>query len=251
MPFCSKCGVKIDESIRFCPACGNAVNAISTANVQPSSILKQQADARNESLAELNRIISYFDQKANEYNEYDRCCNSLNYLRKPTSSGVLILGVILTGLFGFVVLFMLSITSQSNGIDINDIIMTCFLGFPGLIGIMLIFAFFIQEKSRRRRLVKTTDRLADLAIELTEHYAKYGYCCIGPEYSNPNIIRNLYRLINSGRADTPKEAINVMIDDSHKTQMQLNAQLSAQASMRAARAANTAAFFSAASFILK
>ena len=52
------------------------------------------------------------------------------------------------------------------------------------------------------------------------------------EYSNPRIISNLIKLIELGRADSLKEAINYMIDDQQKAELiklQKNAKFSADA----------------------
>lgn len=74
------------------------------------------------------------------------------------------------------------------------------------------------------------------------------HCLIGAEYTNPKVITQLANIFRAGRADTIKEAINVLLDDAHKSNVELQAQLSAQAARQAANGAKTAAVFSAARF---
>ena len=54
----------------------------------------------------------------------------------------------------------------------------------------------------------------------TVSYAEYPLCPIGPEYSNPDVLYALLQVIQSGRADTIKEALNILIDDSYRQKMQ-------------------------------
>ena len=71
------------------------------------------------------------------------------------------------------------------------------------------------------------------------------------EFSNPRIIKLIYNVIRQGRADTPKEAINVMLQDTHRTEMKLIAAQTAAAASFASINSGVAAAFCAASFFLR
>ena len=77
--------------------------------------------------------------------------------------------------------------------------------------------------------------------ELSDHYYQLSYCPVGFEYTYPPILQQLKQIVQTGRADTLKEAINVMIDDNHKSNMETAAFLTAQNSYAAARSARVAA----------
>ena len=71
------------------------------------------------------------------------------------------------------------------------------------------------------------------------------------EYTNPRITQVIYNVIRQGRADTPKEAINVMLQDAHRSEMELIAAQTAAAAHSASRSSGVAAAFCAASFFLR
>lgn len=86
--------------------------------------------------------------------------------------------------------------------------------------------------------------MTDIENQLEVYYRDYGYCPIGIEFCDPDIIKSLADVVRTGRADTIKEAINVLLDDAHKTTMEMEARFTSQA-------AGTTAAFSAASFFFK
>ena len=109
-----------------------------------------------------------------------------------------------------------------------------------------------------KQVVYCRTRINELAQELTQHFRAYGYCPVGPEYTNPSILQQIMSVIQSGRAETPKEAINVLLDDAHKSSMEFaamltarNAQAAAEYAQGAAAGATASAVFSAANFFLK
>jgi len=110
---------------------------------------------------------------------------------------------------------------------------------------------FIQEYNEKKAsfLKQYEDRRDALAEELNNHYMNYGYCPVAASYTNPQILTLIREPIDLGRADTIKEAINVMIQDSHNSEMELQAQMAAQAAASAARSSKATAFFTAGTFI--
>ena len=71
----------------------------------------------------------------------------------------------------------------------------------------------------------------------------YNNCPVSFEFSNPMYLEYFVHLMENGRADSIKEAINLFIDDTHKRkllliqqQIAMNAEFAAQAASDAADA---------------
>ena len=57
--------------------------------------------------------------------------------------------------------------------------------------------------------------------------------------------------MNSGRADTIKEAVNILVEDAHRNNMEAYARSAAISADNAARGARTAAVFAAANLFIR
>lgn len=263
MAFCSMCGAELGSGVRFCSKCGAAVNgvpnnmavAVVGSGSQVSS-LAQAEKTRSETLAEMNKMIMYFGVKQNQYDEYDECVRNLNYLSRPGVSvrynngklaGQLIgIGIITICFGGF--LGLLTFSFGKVGLVLGLIILAS--AITG--GVILIvkgnenrsFNAIQMQREKERLIGYYSNRFSELAQELLTYYKNYGYCATGPSYTNPKILSRLRDLIVSGRAETIKESINLMHQEAHNSEMELNA-------ANAASGAMAAAFFTAASFLLK
>lgn len=275
MPYCSKCGSVLNADDMFCSGCGSRVNGdkskdLTTVSEKASPIAIQEK-TRTESIEEMNRMIQYFGQKQQQYDEYDDCVEKINYYSNPNSivkvSGnrgttqitIGIVMVCLTLFFGgFPALF--SLFALGGSYDISSPLAILFFFTAFMVGGVVLVVLGVSKNSEYSRLVrqeranllsKYDERLTELANELQIHYKKYGYCATGPSYTNPKILSKLNELLALGRADTIKEAINLMHQEAHNAEMELQAAMTARSAESAARGANTAAFFTAANFFLK
>ncbi len=223
--YCYSCGQQLPDSASFCPNCG-AKTAIpestsSTYNPPGNSSLSQQMSLRQENIGELDRIYSYFLPKAPLYDEYDQLHKEMKYCNKG-NTGLLIVGI------GVIILgfFLASSELGRSYLTVQGLLVGIGIAIIGLLaGIIMIISYFVSEKKRKVKIQTKVARIDELTMELTENYKLFGPCIVGAEYSNPRILNALRNLITNGRADTVKEALNVMLDDSHKTQMQLQAEL--------------------------
>lgn len=273
MPYCSKCGILVDEDASFCSKCGAAINVqtdpaviappMIPINIQ-SSFISQQENSRKEFLDELDQMIKYFSKKQSLYDEYDRCSENIAYYSDPktripivgsTGKGRIVAGSILMGIFGFFTMIaLLFVDSHGRGLHW----VTIWGAFMG-VGITLLvsgaktknYNRWYLKNEKEARLANNKKKFEEVANELAVYYQKYGYCPTGPSYTNPKILKQLRELIYTGRADSIKEAINLMHQDAHNSAMELQATLAAQSAASAARGANAAAFFTAANFFLK
>lgn len=266
MSYCSKCGSLIADGSSFCSKCGNAVEGSSQIqNYVPTSAISQQGEIRKASIIEINKMIQYFGQKESQYNEYDNCIEKIAYYNGPRpqiqvnanrGTPMKVPGVIMTVVGSFFSIFMTMLVE--NSASSNGAAGMLIFGLAILsIGIFLIVTgnkknqAFIKEYNEKKAsiLKQYEDRLYELAEELNNHYLNYGYCPVAASYTNPQILTLIREPIDLGRADTIKEAINVMIQDSHNSEMELQAQMAAQAAASTARSSKATAFFTAGTFI--
>lgn len=228
MSFCSNCGTKLADDTKFCPKCGGAVGG---SVVPRDDYLTQAASAlalKKHNVKEANRVYEYFIKKKDQYNELSRCRVFPETIKTPKPY---------YWLWWFAILTAFAAVSEP-GFEV--------LGM--LIGVALIVVFFINRKSYKNRVARCDQLLLDnqirfdeLCDELGEYYDAYGDCPIGAEYTFPETLQILVDYVNSGRADSLKEAINLMISDGQMQQIQMNTQ-------QAAQSANAAAVFSALDF---
>ena len=235
--YCQNCGTEIQDGSQFCPNCGQRADSAQAVGMQQSNNygINQRVGVRQEEIAELNKMISYFSQMSAQYEEYDRVREMINpkYLRKRV--GLLVWGIIICviGLiFAFIPVWALAA-----------------LLLPG--GALMIFFYIYTSYSRNKNYAINCARYDELTAQLYQHYLNYGNCMVSAEYTNPSNLQAILNTIQSGRADTIKEALNILIEDAHRMNMETLATQTAVATAAAARGAKTAAVFSAANFFLK
>lgn len=245
--FCQKCGNEIQDNSKFCPKCGAPLG---TAD-QPGSIrvnnnqnagnnhYNSRYEVRQAELREIDNLIYYFSQKAAEYDEIAMVTGNLNVLErklnKTPKAGIAFASICA----GFIILsLMIGATKGPWGITAFPAFVT---GIPGLI---ILSVHFISRAINKPKYKKYCERFDVLNEELTRHYNDYGYCPVGIEYTNPNDLKAIRDTIQSGYADTSKEAVNYLMQKYHNEVMESN--LAA-----AKRAANATAVISAAHFFFK
>ncbi|MBO7453052.1 MAG: zinc ribbon domain-containing protein [Clostridiales bacterium] len=271
MAFCSNCGFSINDGLKFCSNCGAPVGGISPVPpvlvpvqnqyqspqqiqmMQQQSVFEQTAKARMDSLNEMNNMLSYFGQMAQQYDEYDHCNKMIPILQRGVGKARLVWGIIFCCIGAYIGLMTLMAfaSSSSRGSVAVALAMIFFAACFIIPGVLMIVSRSVAANKKRKELENMLNREAELATILTQHYNNYGFCLIGAEYTNPKILSRICDIIRSGRADTPKEAINILLDDAHKSMMQLQSQLTMQATRQAARGATAAAVFSAANFFFR
>lgn len=241
MSFCPKCGNNVGDAA-FCSKCGSKIETdeLSTIEQNDLSNNNSQMNQRIQAASELTKLYDYFFAKNYIFEEHDKEEKNYNYLLKQTYNGIAtLLALSLT-----VAAYSLLLGISSRKISIVTLI-------SGAIAVFFYIIYNKKTKEKKNKLNEIKNQLTKLEDELSDHYNAYGYCPIGIEYSNPRIIRTIADIIRAGRADSIKEAINIMLDDAHKTTMELQAILTTAAAQSAAKNSAVSAAFSVASFILK
>lgn len=237
MSFCRNCGTQLSDSSTFCPSCGTKVENSLTAGMPQTAAAPygqfnngvSMKSIRKMQVAEADDVYQYFMKKSDAYDELVDCQRKLANIKPPKRS----------------YLFML----------LSLYILVPVMGaVPGVVTVLLFGLFvvvFILLVKRYKRKVKECDnlmesmqsRIDDLSNELADYYDAYPDCPIGPEYTFPSVLNELIDYVHSGRADSLKEAINIMITDGKLADMEMNTEA-------AASGARTAAVFSALNFFL-
>lgn len=251
--YCQNCGEKIIEidGARFCRRCGQPVEMQSN-NKQTTQYdvtqqkhrneVNQRANVRQQETAELQKMIRYFSQKSEQYREYDRLAYRMIPKNRNAPTSFLIWGLV-CAVIGSILFSVFSGTDVYNYYAMYALIPLLFACCFGL-----IVTYIILSIIRKKEYEKNKARFEELSNELYQHYQKYGYCLVSAEYTNPENLKAIMQTIESGRADTIKEAINILVEDAHRNNMQNYAAQTAASSAAAARGATVSAVFSAANF---
>lgn len=218
--FCPYCGANLVDKSYFCMNCGkkiitsleNTETLSSNSNVVDPLIQQYQAQknaTRKSELASLIAAISHFSQKANQFQEYDDVCNRVNYYSRGARNSLLIWGCIITT---FALIMSLPLIGSND--PSASILLLFFVPGP-----LMIVGGILMKVNNIKKNSYYKERYAKLSKELYNHYLTYPHCPVGPEYANPKILNLFLNVLQSGRADTIKESINLVIDTHHKKQV--------------------------------
>ena len=221
--FCPYCGNRMVDSASFCTACGKQIVLAIETNLQEMSVqntaeqqvqqYQLQKDAiRKGEIESLENTISHFSKKADQFKDYDYFCNRVNYYAQGASSALLAWGCIIAS---FSLMLMAILASENNTVDLP--VVAIILLIPGL---LMVAGGVIMKLCSCKKFQKSLEAYAQLSEELNEHYANYPNCPVGAEYTNPEILKQFLYTLQSGRADTIKESINLMVDPRHNSRIQ-------------------------------
>ena len=240
MMYCTNCGAEIREESRFCKSCGVEIKKFSKKQETYNTAYQSQTyhSVRKESMEQLRDMYNYFSVKEAAYEELINLDIELSSPIQVSNKGK-IWGLILT-IFGSCCV-PLAIAAHSIEAFIAVIII---LG-PGI--------FLLTSRSRKIKRIQLDrenkrQRMQVIAEDVVAHYNNYGPCPIGVEFTDPKSLEALYEVIRSGRADTLKEAINVLAADNHMAEMERLQSATAQAAWETCAAARLNAGFTAANY---
>lgn len=254
--FCPTCGAQISQGAGFCASCGNPVNAsspVAAAPVAPAmdyqaqmmqaqmmqaqQFQMQKNAVRQSEINALTQAFNYFNVKRASFQQYDQVCEQLNYFSRGAKGALMVWGIIVLA-FGAIMCL---------GVFSGEMPLAGALAFliPG--GAMLTGGILMKANNKRKCAYYQGEYLR-LSQELNDYYAAYPQCPVGAEYANPEILELILGVLNSGRADTIKEAINVLISEANQAEMTAYLQNIQAYSQQASARAGTAAIFAAASF---
>lgn len=237
--FCPHCGSQVADGVAFCSNCGGNLNAVTQVQPQvqqPAYDYQAQKQAVRESeIKSLASVLAHFNQKRDEFEYYDAVCVLVNHYAQGAKKSLIVWGAIIASMG-----IICALAEASAAIDglIAFII-------PG--AAMIAGGILMQIKNRKNQEYYNAE-YARLSEELYNHYLAYPNCPVGPEYVSPDILELIMEVMQSGRADTIKESINLLLAEAD--QDEINEYLASIEANTSAIRANTgvAAVFAAANF---
>ena len=230
--FCPHCGQQIADGSAFCSVCGK-----STTNVAAAPVMDFQAQkmaVRQSEISAMKQALDHFNQKRDEFIEYDYVCELVNHYAQGAKGALLVWGIIIATAG----LLMLMVPEAFVGSLVAFVI-------PGA---AMIFGGIMMKVKNRKNYAYFQQEYARLSEELYNHYVSYPNCPVGPEYANPEILETILGVLQSGRADTIKEALNLLIDDAERSEMSEYLNMIEQNTAAINAQTRVAAVFAAANF---
>lgn len=200
--FCQHCGKPLPDGAAFCPACGGGISAPAT------DYQAQKQAVRDSEIAALRDAIRYFSEKKPQYDRHDAVQERFIHYARGTNNVLIILGAFFLVIGVILIVFFTPLRPSVT--DLPILIAQFLTAIPGeamlVIGIILKIIY-------RRKYVRYYAEYTQLAEELHEHYLAYDNCPVGQEYTNPAALLALLGILQSGRADTVKDAFDILLVD--------------------------------------
>lgn len=220
MKFCTKCGTQMEDDVNFCPKCGTASNSANqVVNVESKTEVSEKDSSSI--VAKLKELHSYFSEIGNAYNIFDNGIGIINDAewRKTVNKRykMSVAGIICWILTA---IFVLMIVRNYGFHRFGTVIILAFLA---IVVLSCGIVFSIQGKGfkNHKKALDFYDKNVPIAQkQIQEHYAKLENCPLGIDYTSPSTIERLVYYLNSHRADSLKEAINVLEDERHKANVE-------------------------------
>lgn len=241
--FCQKCGFQMDDNSKFCPQCATPVAGNFVA-VNQQAVYNYQAEKNAIRQSETEVVVNaynHFSQKQAAFDEYDQVTRSISYYRRKSAVPMIVWGcILLVPAIFFSIMLLIS--------DVDYFPICIFLMLPGA---ALLAGGIAKLFSIRKKIASLEQRYAQLSVDIYNHYLNCPNCPVGPEYINPKALYKIITVLRSGRADTVKESINVIINDANSARLgQYMQNLQATTNQINAQT-KVAAVFAAGSFFLK
>ena len=212
--FCPNCGGTVADDVRFCAHCGHAL-PVCQGTLPPQPVADAYAQQyqshknllRQNETAILNRLIDYFSPKQGAYDAFENACRRVNHYARGARNALLIWGCIVSGMS-----LILLLGSILTYYDVRSDDAPLIMGIVGLIlGAPMVTGGILMKVVNRRNFNKALQDYYRLSVELYSHFYACTDCPVGAEYTNPKILASILARVQSGRADTIKEAINLLV----------------------------------------
>lgn len=209
--------------------------------------LQKRIDTNEESdIVKVGKAYNYFNKNRKAYDDYNRLCEQKRFYdnKKPSKA----MGCGIAAAIVFV------------GMQIIPLILGLIMDvFGAILGVLIciiaaIAAYVMMNNQEEQNLINKQYQLdkdlKEADKKITQYYRDYpGQCPVHISYSHPGTLEYLYSLMKSGRADTVKEAINLMEEELHRFRMENHQQQILYRTTQAANAATASAFLSAVDLI--
>ena len=227
---CPNCGagIQVDPNVKqkmFCMYCGTPFmtkdiitnntyinNNTVIYNDNSSSTYAGIMGRRRVYIEELRREVLYFSLKGDQYEEMD----SIKYVDIPLaaykkSDGLSnFKGMAWAGYIGGAFCTLLFIPFLVGNMPLGGCI--ALVVFTLIFASMIFLYHFFEPKYQRKNDEVINDlyeRGQYLYNSLIQYYNEYGECLVGFEYTYPDILKEIYSNVESGRAESVRESIDL------------------------------------------
>ena len=199
--YCRYFGVQCEKTL-FYPDNGTSVT---TKNTEATKSANKNGTANSAEKNLLKSAYDYFALKTNEYTEYDNLFQKALETYKMKLIPLLVWGIVIIVASIFFYFFN---DSFKGNVELQKIVVII-----NVIGgsVMIIF-FIINAATKKNRILKYITRINDITNSLRIHYTDYDKCMVGMEFTNPNNLNAIIMMIESGKANSVKEALNNLCD---------------------------------------
>ena len=255
---CDKCKQPIPKESLFCPKCGAMQKIRSAAdlervqqwNVKEKEKIQAEMDTYTQTeIGKIEKAYSYFKKNAAAYDDFNRYVQMAGIASQKTPTKGMGCAVAVVAMF---VVFP-TLASIAVGVFQSDILVLISL----IACIIASIAIYLKLKERSEMQIvdeqyEAEKKRNEALKKIQDYYRAYpGQCPVSIDYSHPRTLEYLYTLMNNRRADTVKEAINLMEEEMHRKRMETHQQELIYRTTQAGNAAQTAAFFSAMDFFTR
>lgn len=167
-------------------------------------------EERLETIQLLEYALLYFNEIENDFNKIIYIKNQLLDLQSKKSNGYKYL---------FVVFVFIGVVFYSTGIKFDFISMV----LPYLLLVFLSFILiFLSKYEMKRKNIKYSKELINIFSNILSYHNSFEYKeILNIKYCNPKTIKYFLTIINEGRADSLKEAINIFCHERERDEDRL------------------------------
>lgn len=255
---CDKCKQPIPKESLFCPKCGAMQKIRSAAdlervqqwNVKEKEKIQAEMDTYAQTeIGKIEKAYSYFKKNAAAYDDFNRYVQMAGIASQKTPTKGMGCAVAVVAMFVvFPTLAYIAVGVFQSGILVLISLIACIIA-------SVVIYLKLKERSEMQIVDEQyeAEKKRDEALKkIQDYYRAYpGQCPVSIDYSHPRTLEYLYTLMNNRRADTVKEAINLMEEEMHRKRMETHQQELIYRTAQAGNAAQTAAFFSAMDFFTR
>lgn len=203
--YCKNCGINIYES-NFCHACGTASEATTTSANNPPLAHERVNISKRESL--VDSFAEYASIYSGTRADYDRLVAMQDYI-STTSARMLRRRSIFWSIVCFLpALLMISLIFDGDSKATLQMMIIPILMFS--LPLIIVIISRINKKAKIERYKRETGVIIG---RLHDHYNSVNNNLVAFEYADPYTLQSIIELFRTGRADTLKEAVNILNEE--------------------------------------
>ncbi|WP_232050908.1 hypothetical protein [Arabiibacter massiliensis] len=213
-----------------------------TASVWDSE--RQAADRRAEIANEIFKIWSQFECQKQNYDKMTELDQNIDYCKRKNSKvWPLLVSIIWAAIYLYLAQFSTSIPSGDSTVA-SAYMSFVATGFLTSIALLPLVIVVVLKITRSYAIKRDSKKMGELYDDVYKHYLTVKGNPFAFEYSDPYSLFALYEIVRLGKADTAKEAVNVLEQSRYQSAMLNIGGQTLEAAQGAKNAAIAAAMFS-------